>query len=101
MSRDVADVVQEFLQHQRLDDIWWGAKILDAWPHVVGSRFAAKAQPLLEKSPIQERGLLTIAVPNSAWLHELSFLNIGDRMNDALGRRVIRHVRFELRGLAT
>lgn len=92
--------VREALHRRGLDDVWWGAQILDAWPHVVGLRFAEKSQPVLEKSAIRERGLLTVAVPNSTWLHELSFLNIADRMNDALGSRLIRKVRFEVRGLA-
>lgn len=92
--------VREALLGRGLGNVWWGARILEAWPHAVGLRFAEKAQPILEKSPLHERGLLTVAVPNSAWLQELSFLNIGDRMNEALGTSLVREVRFEIREVA-
>lgn len=97
MIYSCAEAVQEALLGRGLGDLWWGARVVDAWPHVVGSRFAEKATPLLEKSALSERGLLTVAVPNSAWLQELSFLDIAGRMNDQLGHKLVLSVRFEVR----
>lgn len=92
-----AQAIEEALQGRGLGDVWWGARVLDAWPYAVGRRYAEAARPVLEKSPLQERGLLTVAVRNSAWVQELSFLNIADRLNHQLGRALVRTVRFEVR----
>lgn len=92
------EAVEGALQLRGLQDIWWGAAILEAWPHVVGLRYAERATPILAKSPIAERGLLTVAVPHPTWTHQLSFLNIADRLNERLGRRMVRQVRFEVQG---
>jgi len=91
-------VVREALTSRGHGSVWWHALLLDEWPYVVGRRLAAKSSPLLEKSPITENGRLTIAVPNSTWAHELSLLNLRDRINGLLGRRLVREVRFEVRG---
>jgi hypothetical protein len=72
--------------------------LLEEWSYVVGTRLAEKAQPILEKSPLEERGLLTISVPNSAWAHELALLGVAARLNEALEKPLIREVRFEIRG---
>jgi predicted nucleic acid-binding Zn ribbon protein len=93
----LAQAIEAALARRGLGDLWWGARVLDAWPHVVGSRCAEAARPNLDKSPLRERGLLTVAVRNSAWMQELSFLNLTERLNDALGQAVVRTVRFELR----
>lgn len=95
--RTCAQAIEEVLQRRGLGEVWWGAQVLDAWPHVVGRRYAEWAQPVIEKSPLQERGLLTVAVRNSAWAQELSFLNIADRLNQQLGQALVRTVRFEVR----
>jgi len=92
-----AEAVEGALERRGLGDIWWGARVLEAWPHVVGTRYAKRSRPFLDKSALHERGLLTIAVQNSSWMHALSFLDIADRMNDELGKKLIRKVRFELR----
>jgi hypothetical protein len=91
-----ADAIEEALVRRGLGDVWWGARLLDAWPYAVGQRFAETTRPILEKSPLQEKGLLTVAVKSSAWVQELSFLSIADRLNHELGRAVVRTVRFEI-----
>ena len=88
--------IEEALERRGLDDVWWGARVLDAWPYVVGERFAQTTRPLLEKSPLHEKGLLTIAVRTSSWVQELSFLNIATRLNRELGKPLVRTVRFEI-----
>lgn len=99
MSRGIAEVLQEFLHDQGLDEVWIGAAVMEVWPEVVGARYAARVEPIFARSAIEERGLLTVAVPNSAWMHEVSFLNIADRLNRALGGQRIKQVRFEVRGI--
>lgn len=97
MIHSCAQAIEEALGRRGLGDLWWGARILDAWPYAVGRRVARSARPFLEKCDLERRGLLTVAVKSSAWVQELSFLNIADRMNHELGRAVIRAVRFEVR----
>ena len=97
MITSLAEALEDALERRGYGDTWWGLRILDAWPYVVGTRFAEATRPLLEKSPLQECGLLTIAVKNSAWVQELSFLNIADRLNHELRRALVRTVRFEVR----
>lgn len=92
-----AHAIKETLDRYGLHDVWWGSRILGAWPHAVGQRVARKARPFLEKCDLEQRGLLTVAVPSSAWMQELSFLNIADRINRELGGTVVRKVRFEVR----
>ena len=96
MIYSCAQAIEEALGRRGLGDVWWGAQLLAAWPTVVGHRYAAAATPLIEKSPLSERGLLTIAVRSSAWVQELSFLNLAERLNHQLGRNVVRAVRFEV-----
>jgi formylmethanofuran dehydrogenase subunit B len=92
-----AQAIEDALARRGLGDVWWGARVLDAWPYVVGRRYAEAARPFLEKSPLEERGLLTVAVRSSAWVQELSFLSLAERLNHQLGRTLVRTVRFEVR----
>jgi hypothetical protein len=93
--------IRQALCRRGLDGLWWGAALLDEWAYAVGTRYAERSRPILEKSPLLEKGLLTIAVPNSIWAQELSTLGIAARLNGLLGRRLIRQVRFEIRGGGT
>jgi hypothetical protein len=95
--RTCADAIEEVLRGRGLSDVWWGVRVLEAWPFVVGARYAERARPLLEKSQLGERGLLTVVVQSSVWIQELSFLSIADRLNRELGERLVRTVRFEVR----
>jgi len=97
MISKLGDALEGALRQRGQGDLWWGAKLLEVWRYVVGTRFAANAQPVLEKSALDERGLLTVAVKSSALLHRLSLMEIADRINDELGERLVHKVRFELR----
>lgn len=92
-----AQAIEDVLRRRGLGRLWWGMRIRDAWPYAVGTRYAEAAQPLLERSDLEERGLLVVAVRNSAWMHELSFLDIAERLNHELGAALVRKVRFEVR----
>ena len=92
-----AQALEEMLDHHSLADVWWGARIIDAWPYVVGQRYAEGARPFLEKSDLHRRGLLTVAVKSSVWMQEMSFLDIAGRLNHELGRSLVQTVRFEVR----
>ncbi len=93
----VEEAVEEVLSRRGLADVWWGARILDAWPRIVGVLYAQGAEPVLERSALHEKGLLIVGVRSSALMHTLSFLDIAGRLNQELGKRLVHKVRFELR----
>lgn len=96
MLYPLTEAVRDCLEEHGLDDVWWGAAILQAWRRVASERCAANAAPILEKSDIRERGLLVIRVSSSSWRHELSFMDIRGAMNRALGHELIKRVSFDL-----
>jgi len=98
MRITLREAVRDSLQRRGLDDVWWSSELLTAWPRAIGSRFANRAQPILERSSLREKGLLVVGVANSAWMQELSFVNVAERLNDELGRRLVKRVRLQLRG---
>ena len=97
MLCSLGEAVSAALEQRGLDDLWWGARVLEAWPYAVGTRCARRAEPLLERSALQERGLLVVGVQNSSWMHQLSFLDIPALLNDQLGKPLVRKVRLELK----
>lgn len=88
--------VEDALAGSGLDEVWLGAEILEAWPHVVGAERANRARPILERSDLKDRRRLVIEVPHPTWTHQLSFLDIAGRINERLGREAIREVRFQI-----
>ena len=66
-----------------------------AWDDVVGAAIARHAQPTRMR-----RGVLVVAVDGPEWMHELHYLkqDLRDRLNDRLGRRVVRDVYLVLGG---
>jgi hypothetical protein len=63
------------------------------WSAIVGSNLAKRAYPRELK-----KGVLTIAVGNSAWMQELSFLTtmLKDRFAEEIGPRTVREIRLVL-----
>lgn len=96
MICSVGQAVEEALSRRGLADLWLGSQILEAWPYVVGVRYARRAQPLLERSALHEKGFLTVGVETSVLMHALSLLDIAGRLNQELGKRLVHKVRFEL-----
>ncbi len=89
---DVLRVALARLPHaQQLADYALWAK----WDAVVGPTLAAHAQPRRLR-----RGILLVAVDSSAWMLELQFLkqDLTQRLNAALGRRVVRDLFVVLGG---
>jgi predicted nucleic acid-binding Zn ribbon protein len=65
------------------------------WPDVVGPQAAAAT----EAETVRD-GVLFVRTRSSAWSHELSFLRetLVTRLNERIGRPVIRGIRFSARG---
>ena len=97
MISGLAKALEGALHQRGVGDIWWGARILEAWPHVVGARFAKRSKPVLDRSSLQEKGLLIVAVQGSSWIHALSLIDVAGHLNHQLGKPLVRKVRFELR----
>ena len=59
------------------------------WDAAVGSRIAAKARPVSFRD-----GVLTVAVANSPWLQQLTFLKQGiiAKLNEQLGCELVRDI---------
>ena len=66
-----------------------GGKIMASWADVVGPQLASHTEP-----QSFENGVLTVAVPDSAWRHELSFSRqeLVERLNAALGSRAVKDI---------
>ncbi|MBT8495648.1 MAG: DUF721 domain-containing protein [Deltaproteobacteria bacterium] len=71
------------------------SRAVQAWGGIVGERIAARAWP----HHIKE-GVLLVAVENSSWMHQLSFMkdDIIAKINEAAGGPLVREVRLELAG---
>jgi hypothetical protein len=93
----LAEALEGVFERCGYDHLWWGLRVLEAWPHAVGTRFAEVSRPILEKSPLLENGHLTVAVKTSVWMQELSFVDIAARLNHELGQSLVRTVRFDVR----
>ena len=59
------------------------------WDDAVGSQIAAKARPVSFRD-----GMLTVAVANSPWMQQLTFLKQGiiDKINAQLGSELVRDI---------
>ncbi len=68
-----------------------GHRVWEVWEEAVGAEIARRARPLAFR-----RGTLVLGVTSSAWMHQLAFLRaeIADRVNAALGERLVRSVRL-------
>ena len=73
------------------------SRAVQAWPQIVGQRIAGRCWPYHVRN-----GVLLVAVANSSWLHQLSFMkeDIVAKINEAAGGKVplVTEVRFELAG---
>ena len=65
--------------------------VLEAWPAVVGERVAA-----VSRAMHMENGVLFVQVTTAPWRAELSMQRqeIAGRLNAALGKRLVREIRF-------
>ena len=59
------------------------------WDDAVGAQIAAKARPVSMRD-----GMLTVAVANSPWMQQLTFLKQGiiDKLNEQLGYELVRDI---------
>ena len=74
----------------RLDE----RRVREAWAGIVGEGVAEHSRPLTLK-----HGRLTVAVPDSVWMHELSLIRhrLVPQLNVRLGRTAVREIRLTVR----
>jgi len=68
-------------------------QIWEVWDSVVGEHIARQAQPHQIRNMI-----LWITVSSSTWMQQLEFMKkqIIDRLNERIGERVIKDIRFRI-----
>lgn len=68
-------------------------KLWAKWEEVVGSTIASHAEPVSF-----QRGVLYVWVRNSAWLHQMTFMNthIRDTINQKFQNNFVKSIRFTL-----
>lgn len=73
------------------------ARLRREWQRLVGSEMARQAQPIF-----LHRGILTVGVASSPWLHQLTFLSdeLRERLDRAVGLGMIQELRFQIQALA-
>ena len=86
-------IIAAFLQKRKLDKPLKVYRVFDIWEQAVGTRVARHSQPKRFKD-----GILWIAVNNSTWMQQLTFLSedICRKVNLALGSPMVEKVRFQL-----
>jgi hypothetical protein len=90
IKKIVKEVLESLGQGGRLAEL----VILSSWEEIVGSRISSRTAPLYIKG-----GALTVAVYNSVWMHQLSFLKseMAGKINDFTGERTVSSIKFVLR----
>ena len=83
----LSDLVDSYGYRDRLD----AARAVEAWPLVAGDRVAAQTEQAWMRD-----GVLTVRVASAAWRHQLHLQRDAwrQRLNDALGREVVREIAF-------
>lgn len=83
----LADLVDQYGYRDRLD----AARAVEAWDALAGPAILGVTQQVWMRE-----GTLFVKVTSSAWRHQLQFQREAwrTRLNDALGREVVREVAF-------
>jgi predicted nucleic acid-binding Zn ribbon protein len=70
------------------------AAVITNWPAIVGREIAKVTQPL----SVDRRGVLQVAVTNSAWMTELSMMEpeLLRAINEQAGSRKVERIRWRL-----
>jgi predicted nucleic acid-binding Zn ribbon protein len=70
------------------------ADVQRAWPEAAGEAFAAQSEPVAERA-----GVITVACASAVWAQELDLLSerVVERLNERLGRPVVRGLRSQAR----
>jgi len=91
-GRPLAEVLPKVLASIRLDQRPSESQVVTVWKQVVDPQTAAHAQPVG-----LVRGTLIVAVDSSVWLAEIMRYRRGEileRIQDAMGRDVVRKISF-------
>ena len=83
----LSKLVDSYGYRDRLD----AARAVEAWPLVAGERVAAQTEQAWMRD-----GVLTVKVQSAAWRHQLHLQRDAwrQRLNDSLGREVVREIAF-------
>lgn len=89
----LSDVLDKTLNKPGLKKAFRENKVLFVWNRAVGESIAANAKPIFIKD-----GVMTVETRNHAWSQELSLISgkILDAINEAIGKKVISALRFQL-----
>lgn len=87
------DLVKAVLKRRGVTEDVRTHRLITAWQETVGDRVATRAWP-----DRLDKGVLSVRVINSAWMHELSFLRdeLVDKANHILGATMVTKIRFHL-----
>ena len=95
VTAPVGDLVGGVLDKYRVRPNARRERVLIDWTGIVGERIAQRAYPIDMRN-----GVLVLAVKNSSWMHQLTFLksDLLAKVNQALGGSELSEVRLELAG---
>jgi predicted nucleic acid-binding Zn ribbon protein len=88
-GRRVGDILPDVLKRLRVAEKTEEVKLLHEWPEIVGEAVSRRSQPLAVR-----KGLLVIAVENSAWMQEIRF-----HQKELLERVRQRHPKLKVKGI--
>ncbi len=86
----LGDAIRAFLQKNGLDDEVRIRKALDSWEELMGAPVARNTEKVWV-----EKGVLYVKVSHPTWRQELNLQRqkIAERMNEAMGKPLVREVR--------
>jgi predicted nucleic acid-binding Zn ribbon protein len=92
--RQIGDVLEGLLKKLGLQKKLQEARMVQDWPRIVGDKIARHSRPVAMK-----RKVLYVNVDSSVWLAELNNFFKGkilDKVNEELGEKRIRDIRFRI-----
>jgi len=89
----ISKALQALIATDEIGRLIAGYRSVELWRDVVGARIAARTTPVRFW-----RGVLTVEVVDSTWLHEISFLRrtIVEKLNAEIGQPVVESVHLVL-----
>lgn len=88
----IGDVLRQTLQEQGMTEHLYETRAVSLWPSVIGEDIAS-----MTGRPVVNNGLMTVYVRVASLRQELNMCrsNLARHINEALGREVIKEIRFK------